>query len=277
MPADNWLKGARSYPSLEEARSKALQSGIRYVENVGLALGMTAGVIERICDGAGVTSAQFMKLWASNDEFFTDLFVELANQAQVDRADSETLLTTWQYISGRTGDLNSAEGRRQVLLDVIRTAAEYNFDVVTASSKWRTYAAISTTISSWPTSESRTRVIDALRASELAFVETMESFYRNVLPTLGFRLKPEFGNDYQPFVVATASVIEGLGIVRASVPALVQTHFDLPNNGGEVTWSVAALAFVGVLDAFIEPDPEFTAEAAIARLHGGVDVTPRED
>lgn len=265
----------RPNSGLDDVRARVLRSATRHVESVGLSLGISTAIIEKISADAGVSARQFSRVWPSPDAFLADLFCELANQAQIDRADTQTLLTTWQYLSMRVDDLRSADGRRRVLIDVIRTAAEYNFDVVTASSKWRTYAALSTTIMSWPEGEARTRVVDALRASELAFVETMESFYRNVLPTLGFRLKPAFNNDYQPFVVAAASVIEGLGIVRATVPALVEAHFDLPAESGSETWSVAALAFMGVIDAFCEPDPAFAPDEAISRLSTGVDVTPQ--
>jgi hypothetical protein len=247
-----------------------LRRATQYVESVGLSIGISAALIDQLSADAGITSRQFAQVWPTPDAFLTDLFCELANQAQI-----ETLLTTWQYLSMRTDDLRSIEGRRRVLIDVIRTAAEYNFDVVTASNKWRTYAALSTTIMSWPDGDERTRVLDALRASELAFVETMESFYRNVLPTIGYRLKPVFNHDYQPFVVAAASVIEGLGIVRSTVPALVEAHFNLPVENGTEAWSVAALAFVGVVDAFIEPDPTFVPEEAISRLNTGMDVTPQ--
>lgn len=277
VPADNWNRGSslRAESGLDEVRAKVLLSATQHVESVGLSLGISAALIEKLSSDAGVTAKQFAKVWPSPEAFLTDLFCELANQAQIDRADTQTLLTTWQYLSMRVDDLRSIEGRRRVLIDIIRTAAEYNFDVVTASSKWRTYAALSTTIMSWPEGEARSRVIDALRASEFAFVETMESFYRNVLPTIGYRLKSVFHNDYQPFVVAAASVIEGLGIVRATVPALVEAHFDLPADGGDETWSVAALAFIGVVDAFFELDPTFVPEEAISRLSTGVDVTPR--
>lgn len=277
VPETRWNQDGnpREDDALDNVRARVLQRASEHVDAVGLTLGVDARQIAHFTAEAGVTSKQFAKVWATPDAFLTDLFCELANQAQIDRADTETLLTTWQYISMRSDDLRSAEGRRSVLIDVIRTAAEYNFSVVTASNRWRTYAALSTTIMSWPEGESRTRVIDALRASELSFVETMESFYRNVLPTLGFHLKPEFHNDYQPFVIAAASVIEGLGIVRATVPALVEAHFTFPSATGPETWSVAALAFIGVLDAFVEADPEFRAEEAIARLNGGIDVTPQ--
>lgn len=276
VPEENWNRGSdpRAGSAADDARARMLDSATRHVESVGLSLGIDAALIDRLLADAGVTSKQFAKIWPSHGDFLTDLFCELANQAQIDRADTQTLLTTWQYLSMRADDLRSPEGRRGVLIDVIRTAAEYNFDVVTASGKWRTYAALSTTIMSWPDDAARARVIDALRASELAFVETMESFYRNVLPTLGFRLKSVFNNDYQPFVVASASVIEGLGIVRATVPALVEAHFDFPSENGTEAWSVPALAFMSVIDAFFEPDPTFVADEAISRLSTGVDVTP---
>lgn len=269
------MSSPRIQPGLDDVRTRVLSSATQHVESVGLSLGINAALIEKLSAEAGVSTRQFSRIWSSPEEFLTDLFCELANQAQIDRADTETLLTTWQYLSMRVDDLRSIEGRRRVLIDIIRTAAEYNFDVVTASSKWRTYAALSTTIMSWPEGEARTRVLDALRASELSFVETMESFYRNVLPTIGYRLKPVFHNDYQAFVVAAASVIEGLGIVRATVPALVEAHFELPAENTTETWSVASLAFMGVLDAFFELDPAFIPDEAIARLNGGVDVTPQ--
>ncbi|MEV8337507.1 hypothetical protein [Leucobacter sp. NPDC077196] len=288
MQGDGWNRGSslRSRPATEDVGTKVLLSAVKHVETVGLTLSVSQELIERICADAGVSAKQFGQVWPTADAFMADLFCELANQAQIDRADTETLLTTWQYLSMRTDDLHTPAGRRRVLIDIIRTAAEYNFEVVTASSKWRTYAALSTTIMAWPEGSSRTRVLDALQASELSFVETMESFYRNVLPTVGYRLKPMFHNDYQPFVVAAASVIEGLGIVRATVPALVEAHFNGPTDGSDETldgaagpsendvWSVSALAFMGVVDAFIEPDPEFVAAEAISRLSSGVDVTP---
>jgi hypothetical protein len=277
VPGDNWNLGGRlrTRPGLDDIRTKVLQSSTKHVETVGLSLGIDAELLEKLSTDAGVSTGQFAQIWPSPGAFLTDLFCELANQAQIDRADTETLLSTWQYLSMRINDLHSVDGRRRVLIDVIRTAAEYNFEAVTASSKWRTYAALSTTIMSWPEGEARTRVLDALRASELSFVETMETFYRNVLPTIGYHLKPAFNNDYQPFVVAAASVIEGLGIVRTTVPALVEAHFDLPVENGTEAWSVASLAFMGVVDAFIEPDPAFVPDEAISRLSTGMDVTPQ--
>ncbi|MEO6826170.1 MAG: hypothetical protein ABI255_11390 [Microbacteriaceae bacterium] len=271
----NHTRRSRARSAVEESREKMLQQATYHIESVGASMGMPDDVLRGVIDNAGVTKAEFFQIWPTTEAFLAELFCELANQAQVDRADTGTLLSTWRYLSMRIDDLRSAEGRRRVLEDVIRTAADYNFEAVTSSNKWRTYAALSATIMSWSDEDARERILEALRASEFAFVDTMETFYRNVLPTIGYRLKPAFGDDYQPFVVAAASVIEGLGIVRSTVPSLVEAHFDLGGDsaGGGGSWSAASLAFIGVVDAFIEPDPEFTPEVAIARLSTGMDVT----
>lgn len=272
-PGEN--SGLRTPSGPDDFRASVLARAIMHVETEGLSLNISAELIEGLAADAGVGPKQFARIWPTHGAFLADLFCELANQARIDRADTQTLLSTWQYLSSRVDDLHTAEGRRKVLTDLVRTVAEYNFEVVTASNKWRTYAALSTTITSWPDGEARSRILDALQASELSFVDTMESFYRNLMPTTGYRLKPEFNNDYQPFVVAAASVIEGLGIVRATVPALVGAHFDLPGEVEPEPWSVASLSFMGVIDAFFELNPEFVPEEAVARLSGGMDVTPR--
>ncbi|MFD5599838.1 hypothetical protein ACFWHR_07240 [Leucobacter sp. NPDC058333] len=276
MQSDFWNgQGTlRARPAIDDVRTRVLLAGIKYVESTGLTLSISDAVIARLLADANVTPKQFGQVWQSGEEFLTDLFCELANQAQIDRADTMTLLTTWQYVTSRVDDLRTPEGRRDVLVDIIRTATEYNFSVVTASSKWRTYAALSTTIVAWPEGAARTRILDALRASELSFVETLENFYRNLLPTIGLRLKPGLNDDYQPFVVAAASVIEGLGIVRATVPTLVEARFEMPTFDRTDTWSVAAMSYMGVFDAFFEADPDFDPDEAIARLKSGIDVTP---
>lgn len=255
-------------------RDRVMNSALKYVDTVGLSLGITAEFVQHLSADAGVSARQFAQVWPSTDHFLADLCCEVADQARIDRADTQTLVTTWQYLSTRSGELHTPEGRRRVLRDVIRTAAEYNFEVVTASNKWRTYAAISTTIMSWPDGTSRNRITESLRASQMSFIETMESFYRNVLPTIGYRLQPVLDNDYQAFVVATAAVIEGLGVVRSTVPALVESHFTQEQDGTDDDWSLAALSFLGMVDTFIEPDPQFVPSIAIGRLNGGYDVTP---
>lgn len=260
-----------------QVRVRVLHCALKYVETVGLSVGLTAEFIQHLSADAGVSARQFAQVWPTTDLFLADLSCAVADQARIDRADTQTLVSTWHSLSTRSDELHTAEGRQRVLRDVIRTAAEYNFEVVTASNKWRSYAAISTTIMSWPDGTSRNRITESLRTSQMSFIETMESFYRNVLPTIGYQLKPMLNHDYQAFVVATAAVIEGLGVVRSTVPAHVESHFTVTTGHTADVWSLAALSFLGMVESFIEPDPQFDARIAIRRLNGGYDVTPEID
>lgn len=258
----------------DAVRDELIALAIRRIEDDGLSISSQAVLVNEISAEVGISERQFARIWSSTDAFLVELLCELARRARIDRADTETLLTTWQYLSARSSELRTPEGRRQVLVDLVRTVTEYNFNVVTAANKWRTYAALSTTINSWPDEAGRQQLLDAMQASQLAFVDTMESFYRNMLPLVGYRMKPVFKGDMQPFVIAAASVIEGLGIVRATVPALVESRFELMRGTEPEDWSLAAISFMGVLDAFFELDPDFEPEVAISRLSGGMDVSP---
>ena len=269
-----WASGAVDPDRQSATRQAILAAAMSHIETTGLTVGIDDAVLDALLLEAGATRSELDDIWPTYHQMLDDVFLTVAEKARDDRADTETLLSTWQYLSSRTDDLLSPNGRRQVLVDVIRTAAEYNFGAVTATGAWRTYAGLSATILSFPEAESRQRTLDALRASEMSFVETMEMFYRNVLPTVGYRLKPHFGGDWQPFVVAAASVIEGLGLIRASVPSLVERPLEIPFNDVVEPWSLASLAFMGGVDAFVEPDPDYEPHEAIARLSGGVDVTP---
>jgi AcrR family transcriptional regulator len=269
-----WTSSAAVPDRQSAARQQILSAALAHIDETGLTLGIDDVVIESLLAEAGVKESELDKVWPTRQELLDDVFFAMAEKAREDRTDTQTLLSTWQYLSSRADDLLSAGGRRQVLVDVIRTSAEYNFGAVTATGAWRSYAGLSATILSFPDSPGRQRTLDALGASEMSFVETMEMFYRNVLPTVGYRLKPHFGGDWQPFVVAAASVIEGLGLIRASVPSLVERPLEIAGDGPVEAWSLASLAFMGIVDAFIEPDPDYEPYEAIARLSGGVDVTP---
>jgi AcrR family transcriptional regulator len=257
-----------------EERARILSIATRHVGASGLDVGFEQSALEEIVREAQVSTRVATKIWPQHDDFLYDLFTEIAQQTRRDLTDTETLVATWDFLSSRRNDLRTPEGRRSIMLDVVRTAAEQNLEEVTMSTAWRSYASLALTIRSRPESRGRTAVLEALRNSELAFIDTMEMFYRNIMATVGYRLKEEFQNDYHPFVIATAAVVEGLGISRTTVPEVVDSHLSRGGEGERNSWSLVSLAFVGVIEAFIEFDPDYEPEEAISRLSGGVDVTP---
>jgi hypothetical protein len=102
----------------------------------------------------------------------------------------------------------------------------------------------------------------------------MEVFYRNIVPAVGYRLRPDLNDDWRPLVVAAAAIIEGLGIARSTIPDLVEGRYNVDNEGRPAEISLAAISYHAIISSFIVPDPNYDAEAAIARLSGGIDEIP---
>jgi hypothetical protein len=68
-------------------------------------------------------------------------------------------------------------------------------------------------------------------------------------------------------IQAAIGAPEGPGLARASDTALVDglLNYPIPGpglHGQPAEWTMASFAYLGVLDAFMELDPDFTAPAA---------------
>ncbi len=276
MSENSWTKPGpgRTRASRDEVRSTLLQTAIDLVNTNGLTVGFEHLLMDDLIKEAGVPRSSVYRIWESKEAFFEDLLTEVANQVQPGRADEESLVATWEYLGFRADELRTPEGRRRVLFDVTGIAAEQNFETVTSSIQWRTYVALSSTALSYPDERLRERIVAELRNSELAFLDTMEVFYRNIVPTVGFMLRPDLDDDYRPFVLAAAAIIEGLGIARTTIPDIVESHYTVDNDGRQAEMSLAAMAYLGIINTFLVPDPSYDAEAAIARLSSGIDEMP---
>ncbi|GLK15577.1 TetR/AcrR family transcriptional regulator [Herbiconiux flava] len=275
MSENSWGKSAagRGKVPKDEVRTALLQTAMGLVQTNGLTVGFEHLLMDDLIKEAGVPRSAVYKIWETKEAFFEDLLSEVANQVSPGRADEESLVATWEYLGFRADELRTPEGRRRIFLDVVSLAAEQNFEAVTSSVQWRTYVALASTALSYP-SAVRDRVIESLRNSELAFLDQMEVFYRNIVPAVGYRLRPDLNDDYRPLVVASSAVIEGLGISRAIIPDLVEARYNIENEGRSAEVSLAAISYHAITSSFIVPDPNYDAEAAIARLSGGIDEIP---
>ena len=67
-----------------------------------------------------------------------------------------------------------------------------------------------------------------------------------------------------------SAVVEGLGLRHLGNPELVDADFRGPASitlgADESGWRLPALALVAILEGFLEPDPDYDAEAAVAAL-----------
>ena len=262
MSENSWTKSGagRTRVPKDEVRTKLLDTALDLVQANGLTVGFEHMLMDDLIKEAGVPRSSVYRIWESKEAFFEELLSEVANQVSPGRADEESLVATWEYLGFRADELRTPEGRRRILVDVTGLAAEQNFESVTSSVQWRTYVALSSTALSYPDPRVRERIIEALRNSELAFLDQMEVFYRNIVPAVGYRLRPDLHDDWRPLVVAAAAIIEA--------------RYEVDNEGRPAEVSLAAISYHAIINAFLVPDPAYDAEAAIARLSSGIDEIP---
>ena len=228
---------------------------------------------EQVIELAGVSRSSAYRLWPYKGDFVQDLLCDLAGPNWLGTAafDQETIDLAANIVMSNGDKLDSPEGRRQVLLDAVREGVAQNFKAIVESREWHIYVALNASIRTAGDDESRLRIAAALQHSEMTFVDRMADFYSGMLKVLGLR----FRNDsytVQHMAVAGAAVVEGLALRRlittavdgAKRPPYVPDHgwslgdlltANLPGPGESDAqhWSLAALAFLGIVDALTEP------------------------
>lgn len=240
-------------PSL---RRRMLDAAQRLVdEDGGLTVSLEHLTLDRVIKEAGASRTSVYRIWASKDDFNSDLLKDLAGPSWQGTAafDDATIRLARDTVAENLGELSSAEGRRRVLLETIRLAANQNFEAVISSAQWRTYVALSATVLSMPTAnENKDVILSALRESEQIFLESMAEFYEDMSIILGLKLKSNVPS-FETLAAAGAAVVEGLGLRHTLNEQLVNTRLKYANDGD---WHLASLAFLGIFDQLIEPVPD---------------------
>lgn len=260
----------RSRIRAAEVRRRVLDVALERVEGIGLTIGFEHIVMDDLIREAGVPRSSTYRLWDSKESFIADLLIEIATDTSTRLADDETFAICERILFDNLDQLRDPAGRERVLYEVVRVALEHNFRAVIASVAWQSYVGLSATLLSHMESSAREEIESALRNGSGEFIERMAEFHAWISSILGYRLREQWGGDYRPYAVVISSLVEGLGLRHLGNPDLVDAGFRGPASitlgAEEPGWKLPALALVAVLHGFVEPDPEYDADATVARL-----------
>lgn len=255
--------------SEERLRRRLLDAAQSLVEaQGGLRVSLDQLSLDQVLNHAGVSRSSAYRVWPNKHEFNLDVLCDLAGPSWQGTAafDEATIKLARDIVAERLGDLATAEGRRRVLVETIRQAAQQNYEAVVKSGQWRTYVALTATVLSIPQehADDRKRILDALQTAELTFLSKMADFYSDMSIILGVRLKPHVP-DFVTLAAAGASVVEGLSLRQLLASAVVQTPLEDVDEDGQ-RWHLAALGFLGVFDKLVEPvsDDKYSLQDAVA-------------
>ena len=208
--------------------------------------------------------------------------------------DPETVTVIGRALAENMHRLATPDGRRALMCEVVRLSVARNYAALTESLQWRLQMALMATLGSTRSGEARQHIAAALEDSQRRSRESLVDVLEQITQVLGLRLRsPAYtldhvqlaggllvqslalrnvqvqaargtadsaGPDAGPGASAGLDGVDGVG--TASDTALVNGLLNVPVpgpglDGKPVEWTLAAFAYLGVIDSFIELDPDF--------------------
>ena len=262
---------ARRRPRISDAETgdRMLRAALDLVAERGLTVGLDHLSLEAVIARADVSRASAYRRWPYKDLFLADLLVQVAQDTELS-AEPPGLVAEIRALVAAT-DLSDARARRDLLVEALRLSGGAELERLSTSPRWRTYVALSATVTGLPEGPIREASATAIGAAEERFAARRERVYRNLADLIGYRTKPGVDPDTAFGLLARTSGAAMTGfIVRALVAPVATVRQPLAPFGSsrEADWSVAEYGLVAVFDAFLEPDPDavWTEETIAERL-----------
>ncbi|MFY9999947.1 MAG: hypothetical protein WAK76_10675 [Trebonia sp.] len=261
----------------EEVRRRMLEAGRELAIESGAALTIEHLRVEEIIQRARVPRSSAYRMWPYREEYIDDLLCYLAGAGNWfnDRPvfDPETFTVLKQAVEDNRELIGSTEGRRALLCEIVRLTVAQNYAALTESGTWRLHMALSATLGSTRSGEARQKIAAALEQSQRVSRDSLVAVFGFLAAELGLRMRHPAAT-IEHMQLAGGLLVQSVALrnvqVRAAAgdddsgeAALVDTLLNAPLpgpglHGRPAEWTLAAFAYMGVVDAFIELDPDFT-------------------
>lgn len=250
----------------EETERRMLQAGVAMVSETGLTVSLEHLSFEDLIREAHVSRSTVYRRWPYKDLFFSDLLKELARAATpaAISAEATALPVIRRVFQAHLDQLDSAEGRRDLLLDLVRQGGQHDFETMRDSVEWRTYLALHATFLSVADEGLRAELQLALAQSEASFLERIAAAWQRLSALLGYRLRPESGVTFATIARLLSADLRGHVLMALASPGTASQTVAArpPGASASAAWSPPALAAAGIAVAFFEPDPSVTWDDA---------------
>lgn len=261
-----------------------LQAGCELVLESGLDVSLEMLSLEELIQVARVPRSAVYRQWPYKDAFADELLCYVAGPRGhlrgTDAFDQETIDVIRKTIADNRHLIGAASGRRALLCEVVRLGAGQNFRAQ-LSLQMRMHTALMAAVGSSKNLQARSNIAAAMEETEARARNTMTDLIRYVMTALGLRMR-DSTSTVEQLQVAGAALIQGLAmrhdVAEAAADQWRDTHeagVRLPDqitdtpilrpglDGQPTEWTLAAVAYLGVVDSFVEPDPDFDAAEAI--------------
>lgn len=246
-----------------------LDAASEMIEGSGLTVSLDHISFEEVIQRAGVSRSAAYRRWPYKDLFFTDLLRDLAGAGRP---------VTAYALAGRPAAVarlalahldqaGTPDGRRDLILELIREAGLGEFEISSRSPEWRTYIGLHATFLSVSDDALRGDLEAALGASEHSFISNVAASWRRLSELFGYRLRSELGTTFEDLASLLVVTLRGLVLMAAASPELGSRRIRGAPFGTaqEKEWSLPALLMASIAFAFLEPDPGLVWDEERAR------------
>jgi hypothetical protein len=261
----------------EEVRKRMLDAGREMAIEAGAALTIEHLRLEEVIQRARVPRSSVYRLWAYRDQYIDELLSYLAGAGSLfgDRPvfDPETFSVAGQVLADNRHLLATPGGRRALLREVVRVTATRNYQALSESAPWRLHMALIATLGSTRSGEARKQIAAALEEAQLRSRESMVALFGYLMAEIGLRLRdPAWTADHLQLtggLLVQALALRNLQVraadgahQAAAVDALLNAPQPGPGLDGETAdWTLVGYAYLGLVEGFVELDPDFTPPA----------------
>jgi AcrR family transcriptional regulator len=285
----------------EEVRQRMLDAGRELALEAGAALTIEHLRLEEVIQRARVPRSSVYRLWAYREEYTDDLLCYLAGPGSsfADRTvfDPETVTVIGRVLAENMHRLATPDGRRALMCEAVRLAVARNYAALTESLPWRLQMALMATLGSTRSGEARRHIAAALEDSQRRSRESLVAVLEQITRVLGLRLRsPAYTLDHvqlaggllvQSLALRNVQVQAARGTADGASPPAGPDDLDTASetklvhgllnapvpgpglDGEPAEWTLAAFAYLGVLDSFLELDPDFVPPGPVPSQVGG--------
>jgi hypothetical protein len=253
------------------------RSAQEMVYGQGVQISLEELSFEKVIENAEVSRSSAYRLWPYKGDFVDDLLCYLAGPTMLGRSalDRDTIDLVRSIVVSGSASPQDPQEQRRVLLQAVREGVAQSFKAITESREWYIYVALNAAVKSAGNDESRLRIAAALLESQMNLIDKFADLYRQMLTATGTRLRDE-AYTVRHMAVAGAAIVEGLALRQIltmavygakrppsmpdhdwSLANLINDELPGPSADGGMCdgWSLPALAFMGIVDAFGEAIP----------------------
>lgn len=236
-----------------------LDTAIALVHERGLSTGLEALAFDEVIRGAGVSRTSAYRRWPKRDLFYSEVLLELAAGAALPAPETSIAGPAAQVVLAHADRLSSPQGRRDLVVELLRVSIGIDFEVVSTSPAWRTYRLLLASYEGIADPSVREAVTAALAEAEKRALEARARVYAEFTALLGYRLvAPLTGPDGFEFMSRAAGATMTGVLSRGSLgDTAIQSPRQMRAFGttAAAEWSPAVYMVTATVLSYIEPDP----------------------